>query len=121
MLNPIERSRIYRLTSSVLVAHWIDLGLLDIHVGEMFLTISGRLKRLGHIHEPLTGLSIEALLDELRRIPGVPMLRVDFENWKDLGESIWQPVDEEKEKRKMYDGELSQPPEHKKNSSDAAR
>ena len=121
MLNPIERARIYRQTRAILVAHWIDLGHLDIHVGDMFVTISGRLKRLGQVNEPLTGLGIEELLHELRHISGAPMLRVDFENWKDLGEGTWQPVGEVEKKRKMFDGALSQLPELRKNSNDDAR
>jgi hypothetical protein len=99
MLSPIERARIYRQTRSVLVAHWIDLGCLDVRVGEIFLTLSGQLKHLGH-QEPLTGMGIEEMLSELRRVPGVHRVNLDVENWKSVGEGIWQEVEVKDDKQK---------------------
>ena len=92
MLSPIERGEIYRRVRSILVCHWLDLGLLNIKVGETSLSLSGRLERLEHVKEQLSTDIIEGILGELRRVPGVKFIQAEFINWKRSDDSLWHPT-----------------------------
>jgi hypothetical protein len=94
MLTPAERCEAYNRARAILVSHWIDLGRIDLRLGGRSLMISGILLRLGREEEPLNGLILTEIMDELRRTPGIHYLQADLKNWREI-KGRWVPVAED--------------------------
>ncbi|MBD3161891.1 MAG: hypothetical protein GF328_07290 [Candidatus Latescibacteria bacterium] len=64
----------------MLVAHWIDVGKINIQVTSSTALLRGQLLRVQD-GEPITPLVIEELEQKLSRIKGVKHVRWRLENW----------------------------------------
>lgn len=82
MLTPEMRCGMYRQARAILVRHWYDLGYLNIHLGMNSLTLSGTLRKVAGAKETVQADSLDALLAEMRRIPGVRQVHVDLDNFR---------------------------------------
>lgn len=65
----------------VLVRHWIDLGKAALRTTNGVLTVHGTLDKLPHANGPLTPSVLAELASELRRIPDVRRVTLNFTNW----------------------------------------
>ncbi len=81
-----------RAVRSVLVRHWLNLGLLTVRTFSGRTTLRGDLVRMDGFKEPLTSAIVEAILGEIRRLPSVRHLNVQVENWVQSG-GRWLPRD----------------------------
>lgn len=82
MLTAEMRCSMYRQVRAILVRHWFDLGYLNIHLGTNALTLSGTLRKVAGVREAVHAESLNELMAELRRIPGVRQVYVDLENFR---------------------------------------
>jgi hypothetical protein len=72
----------------MLVAHWIDVGKINVQVTSGTALLRGQLLRVQD-GEPITPLAIEELEHKLSRVNGVKHVRWRLENWvQDRGK--WQ-------------------------------
>ena len=83
---------IFRAVKGVLVRHCCDLGLLSIAVNKSMVNVRGSLRRAPGATSELTADLIDNMYDEMRQIPGVPRLDVDFDNWRKAEGGKWKKV-----------------------------
>ena len=65
----------------VLVRHWVDLGKASLRTINGVLTVHGALEKLPHAGSPLTASVVCEISSELKRIPSVRRVTLDFINW----------------------------------------
>lgn len=81
-----------RAIRRILVKHWIDLGRLSIHSTRGRVAIFGAMNRIEGRMEPLSGMILDAMFYEIRRIPGVQIVRAHLDNWSNDG-GRWHPLE----------------------------
>ena len=85
----IELSRSIR---RLFVRHWIDLGRMSVRATSGRIFLSGRLQRIAGKEPELQGKTLDTILYEARRIPGVKAVNARLENWVNDG-GHWRPAD----------------------------
>ena len=86
-----EDLEINRAVRRILVRHWLDLGRLSVRSSLGRLTIRGAVDRIEGVREELTGALVDAIFNEIRRIPAVRNLHAEISNWVNQG-GRWQPL-----------------------------
>ena len=73
------------LNSSVrrlFIKNWIDMGKARLQVAGKTVIIRGRLQKAGEGHDPVTGLFLEDLEQQLLALHGVRFVRWMLDDWK---------------------------------------
>lgn len=83
---------INRNVRRVLVKHWIDLGRIAVHSSTGRLSMHGRIQRIDGRSEPLVVATLDNIMAEIRRIPGVRRIVPHFDNWQ-YENGSWRLVD----------------------------
>ncbi len=104
-----------RAVRSVLVRHWLNLGLLTIRTTAGRTTLRGELKRIEGVKNPLSPSIVESLFAEIKRIPSVRHVHMDMVNWTQVG-GRWQPREQDK---RMSDEQAFLKDDSEKNASRA--
>ena len=83
---------INRAVRRILVKHWIDLGRVSVHTTRGRVAVYGLLQHIEGRMDPLTGPVLDAMFYEIRRIPGVVIVRGHLDNWTNDG-GRWRPLE----------------------------
>ncbi|MDA1044858.1 MAG: hypothetical protein O3C57_06500 [Verrucomicrobia bacterium] len=87
--NDLELTRTVR---RMLVKHWIDLGRISVRCTSGRIHLFGRLQRIAGKVPELQNMTVDNMLYEMQRIPGVKGVNARLENWiHDSGH--WRPFD----------------------------
>lgn len=86
------KAEIYRSIKGILVRHCCDLGLLSIAVTKSAVNVRGQLRRAPGATSELTGDIIEHMYEEMRKVPNVPRVDLDFDNWRKAEGGKWKRV-----------------------------
>lgn len=81
---------INRAVRRLMVKHWVDMGRISVRTTRGNISLFGMLQRIEGRMEPLNPAIVDALIYEMRRLPGVHQLRAHFDNWTNDG-GRWRP------------------------------
>ena len=85
MILEFDKAGLYRKIRGILAKHGADLGALNVIVSKASVRIQGSLYRQPGIQAEFTPELIDAMLREIRAVPGAPRLEVQFDNWAPAG------------------------------------
>ena len=72
---------INRSIRRVMVKHWIDLGRVSVRSTQGRVLIRGALQRVPGTPSELTTPLVEAMMAEMKRLPGVKRIQAHLDNW----------------------------------------
>jgi len=87
VLNDLDVNRSIR---RVMVKHWIDLGRVSVRSTQGRVLIRGTLQRVPGTPSELTTPLVEAMMAEMKRLPGVRRIQAHLDNWIQEG-GRWRP------------------------------
>jgi hypothetical protein len=79
------RFEINRKLRSIMIKHWIDLGRISIRTVRDRVFLHGSLQRLPGSRGEVNVSVVETIFDEIRRVKGVRHIRVELDNWRQVG------------------------------------
>jgi hypothetical protein len=83
---------ILREVRKVLVRNWIDLGRVFVRVADGQVHLTGKLSLIARAPHELNDRTIGDMLAAITRIPSVPDVRAEFDNWDLDDGGTWRPV-----------------------------
>lgn len=84
--------QLFRDVRAVFVRHLIDLGRIVVQISMGGVHLRGSLARLPGATTPLTPETVQAIINEIRRIRGVKRIVAELDNWSQAGSlDAWLP------------------------------